>query len=341
MNRENIPASPVTDPVLVKSSLFLNLSSLEFNAVSAFLERLKIKKGVVVFKEGDTGEDMFILLSGALSAFVSQSDGTQRWMFDIKPGDFFGEMSIIAHEPRSATLTAKEDTDLMVLQGIDFYRLIFEHPMIGVKILKAIGAVQNQWLDQSSRHYSDLTRWGEAARRRAITDELTGLYNRRFLEESIKDRFEQGSVGLRKMSLMMMDLDRIHAINDHHGSRAGDLVIIAVAEILRSFMRSGDIAARLSGDEYAILLSDTDKDDAFHVAERIRMSVFERQIQVPKTPNASENIAINTRTSIGIAVAPVHAKTVESLVFAADGALRKAKELGRNRVEIAESLVHS
>jgi diguanylate cyclase (GGDEF)-like protein len=104
-------------------------------------------------------------------------------------------------------------------------------------------------------------------------------------------------------------------------------------------MRSGDIAARLSGDEYAILLSDTDKDDAFHVAERIRMSVLERQVEVPKTPNAAETVAINTRTSIGIAVAPTHAKTVESLIFAADGALRRAKNLGRNRVEIANPAV--
>jgi diguanylate cyclase (GGDEF)-like protein len=335
MSEDNIPISPIADPVLVKSPLFSNLSELEFNAVTAFLERMRVKKDAAVFKEGDDGEDMFILLSGALSAFVSQSDGTQRWMFDIKPGDFFGEMCIIAHEPRSATLTAKADTDLMVLQGIDFYRLIFEHPMIGVKILKAISAVQNQWLDQSSRHYSDLIRWGETARRRAITDELTGLYNRRFLEESIKDRFEQGSVGLRKMTFMIMDLDRVHEINDRYGSGAGDLVIIAVADVLRSFMRSGDIAARLSGDEYAILLPDTDRDDAFHVAERIRMSVLERQIQVPKTSGAHENITITTRTSIGIAVAPTNAKTVESLIFAADGALRNAKKLGRNRVELA------
>jgi diguanylate cyclase (GGDEF)-like protein len=310
------------------------LSELEFNAVTAFLERMRVKKGAAVFKEGDDGEDMFILLSGALSAFVSQSDGTQRWMFDIKPGDFFGEMCIIAHEPRSATLTAKTDVEMMVLQGIDFYRLVFEHPMIGVKILRAISAVQNQWLDQSSRHYSDLIRWGETARRRAITDELTGLYNRRFLEESLKDRFEQGSVGLRKMSLVMMDLDKVHAINERHGSRAGDLVIIAVADILRSVMRSGDIAARLSGDEYAILLPDTDTNDAFQVAERIRTSVLKRQIQVPKTPGSGENIAINIGTSIGIAVAPTHAKKAESLIFAADGALRRAKDLGRNRVEL-------
>jgi diguanylate cyclase (GGDEF)-like protein len=221
----------------------------------------------------------------------------------------------------------------MVLHGIDFYRIIFEQPMIGVKILRAIGAVQNQWLDQSSKSYSDLMRWGETARRRAITDELTGLYNRRFLEESIKGRFDQGSVGLRKMSLLMLDLDRVHAINEQRGPRAGDQVIIAAAKVLRSHIRSGDIVARLSGDEFAVLLPDTDKEDALQIAERVRMAVQETQVEVPKAPGSPETEYVTTRTSIGVAVAPSHAQTEESFVFAADGALRKAKDNGRNRVE--------
>jgi diguanylate cyclase (GGDEF)-like protein len=333
---EKVFLAPINDPVLKQSPLFVNMSDLEFNAVTAFLERLKVKKGSIVFKEGDKGEDMFILLSGKLSAYVSQSDGTQRWLFEIKPGDFFGEMSIIASEPRSATLTAKEDTDIMVLQGIDFYRIVFEHPMIGIKILTAIGKVQNIWLDQSSKNLSDLTRWGESARRRAITDELTGLYNRRFLEDSVKDRFEHGSVGLRTMSLLMLDLDKIHKINERHGPPAGDQVFIVLAEILRTLTRSGDICARLSGDEFAILLPDTGAEEAKSIAERIRETVAARKVMVPKSPDVVEKVEINIHTSIGIAVAPIHTNTYESLFLLADGALRRAKEKGRNRVEMAD-----
>jgi diguanylate cyclase (GGDEF)-like protein len=326
---------PVNDPVLRQSPLFAGMSDLEFNAVTAFLERLKVKKGSVLFREGDKGEDMFILLSGNLSAYVSQSDGTRRRLFEIKPGDFFGEMSLIAGEPRSATLTAKEDTDIMVLQGIDFYRIIFEHPMVGIKILKAIGRTQNIWLDQSSRNLSDLTRWGESARLRAITDELTGLYNRRFIEDSVKGRFEQGAVGIRTMSLLMMDLDKIHEINERHGPPAGDQVFIVLAEIIRGFTRSGDICARLSGDEFAVFLPDTGAEEARRIAERIRETAAARKISVPQTPGAAEKAAINIRVSIGIAAAPVHAGTAESLFLLADGALRKAKGKGRNRVEMA------
>jgi diguanylate cyclase (GGDEF)-like protein len=223
----------------------------------------------------------------------------------------------------------------MVLQGIDFYRIVYEHPMIGVKLLKTICAVQTQWFDHSSKSYSDLMRWGETARRRAITDELTGLYNRRFLEESLKDRFEHGSVGLRKISLMMMDLDKVHLINERHGPQGGDSVIIAVADILRSVMRSGDIAARLAGDEFSVLLPDTDIEEARQVAERIRESVQKLRVTVPQSPGAAEKVSISICTSIGIAAAPVHAKTVDDLIFTSDKALRKAKEAGRNRVEIA------
>jgi diguanylate cyclase (GGDEF)-like protein len=327
--------SPTVDPVLTKSPLFANMSELEFNAVTAFLERRWFDKGATVFREGDAGEDIYILLSGSLSAFKTQSDGTQHPMFNIKPGSFFGEMSFIAKETRSATITARENSSVMVLQGIDFNLIVYELPMIGIKMLKAIREVQSQWYKQNSKKHGDLTRWGEKARRRAITDELTGLYNRRFLEESIVDRFEQGAVGLRKMSLLMMDLDKVHEINETHGPQAGDDVIKSVADILRGNIRSGDIAARLSGDEFAVLLPDTDAGDARDLAEKIREAVMQRSVHVSRTPGAAEKVPISTRTSIGVAMAPIHAKDMEELVFAADNALRKAKNLGRNRVELA------
>ena len=334
MNAEIIltPAVTALSATIASSSLFSGLGEEEFSVIAGVLKPLRVKKDDIVFREGDAGEEMFILSSGSLSASGLQPDGTQRWLFDIKPGDFFGEMSIIAHEPRSATISASEDSVVMMFRETDFYSVISEHPVIGFKILRAISVVQNQWLDQSSKSYSDLMRWGEAARRRAITDEMTGLYNRRFLEESIKERFSNRSMNLRIMSLLMMDLDRIHAVNERYGSKAGDLVITAAADIIRLCVRSGDIAARLSGDEFAVLLPDTDKNNAVMIAEQIRKTISGRQIEVPLS--AGENIFVDIRTSIGIAITPVHAKTAEELINASDTALRKAKELGRNRVEV-------
>jgi diguanylate cyclase (GGDEF)-like protein len=289
----------------------------------------------MIFREGDAGKEMYIFISGLMKAYAKQSDGNQRWLFDIKqPGEFFGEMSIIAHEPRSAAIGAAEDSVAMKLKEDDFFGIISRYPMIGSRILRAIGTVQNQWLDQASKSYNDLIRWGENARRRAITDEMTGLYNRSFLEESIKERFSNKSMGLRVMSLLMIDLDRIHYINNNHGPIAGDLVIIAAAGAIRPCLRSGDIPARLSGDEFAILLPDTDTANAGIVAERIREKIEKQQVKIPASPAAGETILITTCVSIGIATAPAHAGTMEKLIETSDAALRKAKELGRNRVEV-------
>ncbi|MDR0487563.1 MAG: GGDEF domain-containing protein [Treponema sp.] len=338
-----ITFSPADESALRCSPLFSGFDESEFNTIAAFLRPLRLKEGESIFKEGDAGEEMFVLFSGALSAFCAQSDGTQRRVFEKEPGDFFGEMSIIAHMPRSATITAATDSGLAVLRKIDFFRIIYEQPLIGFRMLRTICGIQNQWLDQNSKSYSDLMRWGETARRRAITDELTGLYNRRFLEESIKNHFDQTSKSSRntfrktsrKMSMLMMDLDKVHYVNEHYGFKGGDIVITTAAGIIRSCLRQGDIPARLAGDEFSILLPDTDTENAGQIAEQIRKKIEENQIEVPESPDTGENISISTCTSIGIATTPTHADTAEALILAADSALRRAKDLGRNRVETA------
>ena len=336
--KQNLPPdffTPEHNQIFKNSPLFHGLSEEEFITVSAFFKHVSYKKGDVFFKEGDSGREMFIHISGKISAYVMQSNGTSRWVFDTRIGECFGEMSIITNEPRSATLCAEEDSIVMVFQGADFNQMIFTNPKIGIKLFNAITGIQNDWLEHTSKHLSDLTRWGETARRRAITDELTGLYNRRFLEESIKDRFNQGFLQIRPITLLMLDLDKIHEINNRHGQKGGDLVFIAAAEVIRLCTRTGDICARLSGDEFSILLPDTDGIDASHIAERIREGIFNKKVPVPAAPNSSDIAEINIRTSIGLATAPIHADTCESLIVSADNALRKAKEKGRNRVETA------
>lgn len=326
--------SPVDRKAISGLSLFSGLNEAEFDIVANALIMVHIKKGDSIFKEGDTGKEMYVLLSGAMSAYRRQSDGNQRKLFEIRLGDFFGEMSIIEHEPRSATISATEDSWVIMLREIDFYRIIAEQPLLGFKILRVISVIQNQWLDQMSKSYNDLIRWGETARRRAITDEMTGLYNRRFLEESIKERFCNQSVKFRVMCLLMMDLDRIHGINERHGTKAGDMIITAAADMIRLCLRPGDIPARLSGDEFAVLLPDTDEKGAAIVAERIRENIEKKQVEVPASHGAGESVFISTRASIGISMAPFNAKNTEELLDTSDTALRKAKETGRNRVEV-------
>jgi len=331
---KEITQNPLSGISLTKLSLFSQLNEEELLVITKILKTVYAGKGEDIFKEGDTGKELFVLSSGAMSAYGTQSDGTRRKLFDITLGEFFGEMSIIAHEPRSATITAAEDSVLIKLAEADFYGVISDYPVIGYKILRTIGIIQNLWLDQSSKSYSDIIRWGESARRRAITDEMTGLYNRSFLEESIKEYFGSRSMKLRIISMLMIDLDKIHFINENYGTMAGDFVIISSAKVIRSCLRPGDIPSRLSGDEFAVLLPDTESTSAANVAEKIRKNIENKQFEVPVSPGSNETVLIGIHTSIGIAAAPSYASTAEELFEKSDTALRKAKELGRNRVEI-------
>jgi len=331
----SLELSSVLLPTLQTTPLFADLDETEFKIVASALEPIFVKRGETVYREGDAGKDMYILYSGALKAFGTQADGNQRLLFELKQrGDLFGEMSMVADEPRSATFCAAENSVVFIFRITNFYRILAQNPIIGYKILKAIIVVENQNLNQSSESYNDLIRWGETARRRAITDEMTGLYNRRFLEDSTRERFNNQSMNIRNISLLMIDLDKLHSVNERYGNKTGDLVITAAAGVIRSCLRPSDIPTRLSGDEFAVLLPDTNRKNALKVATRIRENIAKMQVEVPANPGISENVYIFTHASIGVATAPDHAETAAELNHAADSALKKAKEMGRNRVEL-------
>lgn len=315
------------DGALSSWPLFTGMTDEEIRRLSLLLRRRRYPQGSLVFREGEGGDALFIVLSGRILATALQNDGSSRRVYEFVAGTFFGEMAIIEEAPRSATCVALEDSELLVLLGTDFYRLVAENPRLANKLLLSIGMVMTSWLDESSKFLNDLVRWGETARKRAVTDELTGLYNRRFLEETLTNRFSLGAVGRRKMALLMMDLDRIHGINDRYGNAAGDKVIAQAAQTFRGVLREDAVAARLAGDEFAVLLPDTDTVVAQDVAQRLRLELAHLTIRLPAIQEE-----LSVRVSIGIAIAPDHATDPGTLFSAADGALRLAKDLGRDRV---------
>jgi diguanylate cyclase (GGDEF)-like protein len=314
--------------------LFSGMSGLEVNAVSAFLEPRRFSAGDTVFREGESGKELFIVRYGRVGSYVTQSDGLRREVYEFAPGVLFGEMAIIENEPRSATCYAKEDTELLVLDGLDFYRLVWEHPVIGVKLLSSMARVMTAWLDEASGFLGGLVRWGEAARRRAITDELSGLFNRRFLEENMATRFARGAGSSRLCSLLMLDVDRFRDINAAFGPQGGDAAIAATAAAFVPLMREGEVCARLSGDEFAVFLPNGGLDRALELAEGMRAAAEALRLELP-SPSSGRPAAASITVSIGAAASPEHASTPEELVAAADKALYKAKEGGRNRVEAA------
>jgi diguanylate cyclase (GGDEF)-like protein len=162
---------------------------------------------------------------------------------------------------------------------------------------------------------------------RAATDGLTGLPNKRAVGDALKRMFAQASTTRSPLALLLLDLDHFKQVNDQRGHAVGDQVLANVGAVLRGALRSGDFAGRNGGEEFAILLPDTDVDEALRIAERVRAAIAE--ISLPGT-----DVAITT--SIGAAGFPSHANTPDRLERLADAALYLAKRQGRNRVELAE-----
>ncbi|MGA2545822.1 MAG: GGDEF domain-containing protein [Rectinemataceae bacterium] len=326
MGAESIP------DFIASLSLFRDMSALEVKAISPFLEPRRYSKGSVVFREGESGKELFLVRYGRVGSYVTQPDGTRRDVYEFTPGVLFGEMAIIEEEPRSATCFAMEDTELLVLDGIDFYRLVWEQPVIGVKLLSSMARVMTAWLDEASGFLGGLVRWGEAARRRAVTDELSGLFNRRFLEETMSTRFARGAGSSRRCALLMLDIDRFRDINAAYGAQGGDVAIAAAANAFAPVIREGEVGSRLSGDEFAVFLPNGGIDRALELGEAMREAAESLRLEYRTSPDAPPSYAAIT-VSIGAAASPEHASTPEELVAAADKALYKAKEGGRNRVE--------
>jgi diguanylate cyclase (GGDEF)-like protein len=319
------------------NALFKDMSGLELNAVSAFLEARRLAKDEVVFREGDPGDSMYIVKAGLIGSYVTLEDGSRREIYEHSPGNLFGEMAIIEGAPRSATCFAKADSELLILEALDFYRLVWEHPVIGVKLLSSMAGVMVSWLNQASGFLGDLVRWGEAARYRAIMDDLSGLFNRRFLEETVRLRFARGgpsASAAHRSSLLMLDIDRFREINALYGPQAGDAVITNVAAAFQGLLGETEVAARLSGDEFAVFLPGAGPERAAELAESLRATAEKLVLEFRPGPGKARQRAAITM-SVGFASCPEHASTAESLFTVADRALYGAKESGRNRVASA------
>jgi diguanylate cyclase (GGDEF)-like protein len=169
----------------------------------------------------------------------------------------------------------------------------------------------------------------------AETDALTGLYNRRKLEQRLREEIQRAQRSRKPLSLMLLDVDHFKNVNDTYGHAAGDAVLRALSDTLRREIRDIDLVARVGGEEFMFLLPDTDADLALRVAERIRRALVVLTIDAP----AQERLHVTA--SIGIACYPLHANGAEPLMAHADRALYAAKQLGRNRsVLYSDSMLH-
>ncbi|WP_164146691.1 GGDEF domain-containing protein [Stenotrophomonas maltophilia] len=178
-------------------------------------------------------------------------------------------------------------------------------------------------LREKSRERSALT---SELRQLAGTDELTGLLNRRALEEKVQQRHDEGGAGA---VVILLDVDRFKAINDGHGHDAGDEVLVQVAQLLQRHLRRSDSIARYGGEEFLVLLADGDLAGGRQLAESLRVALHQMDIVL------ADGGVLQVTASFGVAEGGIDALGWRSLLRAADAAMYQAKAQGRDRVRVA------
>ena len=164
----------------------------------------------------------------------------------------------------------------------------------------------------------------------AVTDGLTGLNNRRYLDTHLKLLFDRAAARDRPLSLCITDIDRFKSVNDTYGHDAGDEVLREFANRVRSTVRGADLACRFGGEEFVVVMPDTAPEIAASVAERLRMVIEMQPFELRQA-----KLSINITASIGISSMAWGAESPEQLLKQADKALYEAKHGGRNRVVAA------
>jgi diguanylate cyclase (GGDEF)-like protein len=167
----------------------------------------------------------------------------------------------------------------------------------------------------------------------SITDELTGLYNRRYFDNKISEEYSRAKRYKHNLTLLLIDIDRFKSVNDACGHNIGDEVLVEVSKTIKSTARITDIVTRYGGEEFATIMPETPPDRGFAIAEKIRVRIEQEVTKtLQKLLQALEQKYSSTITvSAGLSYYPL-CKGVESLIKTADEFLYKAKQEGRNRV---------
>jgi diguanylate cyclase (GGDEF)-like protein len=169
----------------------------------------------------------------------------------------------------------------------------------------------------------------ETLRRQSIRDPLTGLFNRRYLEETLERELRRTERSGGTLGLIMLDLDHFKQFNDSFGHDVADTVLREFSALLQSSVRASDIVCRYGGEEFVLVMPDTSAETTFRLADQLRAAA--KQLTVSHRGQIVGSVTV----SAGVAVFPTHAATAEALIHSADAALYHAKSQGRDQVTIS------
>lgn len=297
---------------------------MDFSNIEYMLERC-------ILRELDSGErllapevenrHLYMILSGELSVHLVGQSTLEH--VSIVAGECTGEISLVDGKNPSALVVAVKPTRVLVVPHDTVWSMVDQSHDVARNLLAIIaGRMRN---DNSALISSHNKR--AQYERQATVDALTGVHNRHWMSEAFPRVLHRCNRDGSDSAILVIDIDLFKRVNDTYGHLVGDLALKALAKIMQANLRPHDLLVRYGGEEFAILLPDTGIEQARSIAERLRMMVAANEI-------SSGEVVFKITISVGIA--PItHEGSLEDFFGLADRALYRAKELGRNRIEVS------
>ena len=305
---------PLTSP------LFAGAPEPLVKAMVSGCETRELSPGECLLAAGAENDVMYLVLQGTLSVRLPE---TSRPIAPVGPGECVGELSLLDGRGVSADVFADDAATVMAIERDQLWHLMEQAPVVARNLLRLLaGRVRND-----NRMLQDADRMKSIYEKAATVDALTGLRNRRWLNDAFARQLQRCMSAGQPVSALMFDADRFKRVNDTHGHLVGDEVLIHVGQTLASGLRPLDLLARYGGEEFAALLPNVTNTDALAVANRLRHAVESHP------PQTAAGVLTEITVSIGVATASADAPpTLLALLERADAALLEAKQSGRNCV---------
>ena len=320
MSAQHASNSDYKKSLLAGLELFRGVRPDDVQSLLQECERCDLVQGELLLTPGKNNQNVYVVLSGELHVHVGSTDSPVLATVDV--GECVGEMSIIEDRDPSAYVIAAQPTHLLVIHKDVLWNLVDASHAFSKNLL----IVLSERVRSHNKFIADSIVDWRKFEKHATTDALTGLGNRHAMEETFSREVRRCLKNDIPVSLIMIDVDHFKTFNDMFGHMAGDRALAAVAKILRTQFRPRDLLVRYGGDEFAVLLPEVAADEAMTIAQRVRASVS------GETADSQDSlIQIPIRISMGVAEITDEG-TFESLLKAADQALYRAKDAGRNTV---------